>query len=84
MKPFTIEFEIKGISLDVHDMSKINEYYEAACTGEYIYENYKVSAKRAMKLGYDVRRYMNKYDSSESDAIYEISKIEHLSPREIT
>lgn len=66
------EYEIKGITLSMSDMCQINEYYEAACTAEYLVENYGVNEERAMQLGYDVRRLMNKYGYDEEGAIEEI------------
>ena len=66
-----IEYTIKGITLDSTDMARIKEYYEAACTAEYLLDNYEqvTSETQAMRLGYDVRRIMNKYGYSEEDAI---------------
>lgn len=70
MRPFfTIEYKIKGVTLDARDLSEINEYFEAATTAEYIYENYKVNKEEAIKLGYAVRERMNKYDESENESI---------------
>ena len=69
-----IEYEIKGVTLNEYDMYNIKEYYEAACTAEYIMENYDVTEEEAMKLGHEVRRLMNKYGGEEEDVIYEVMK----------
>ena len=69
-----IKYEIKGITLDVYDLINIHEYYEAACTAEYILDNYDVTEDEAMKLGDEVRKYMNKYGHSEEDAVYEVMR----------
>ena len=68
------KYEIKGVTLDEYDMYEIQKYYEAHCTAEYIAENYDVTDEEAVKLGYQVRRLMDKYDSTEEDAIYEVMK----------
>ena len=67
-------YEIKGITIDEYDMYEIKKYYEAHCTAEYIAENYGVTDEEAIELGYQVRRLMDKYDSTEEDAIYEVMK----------
>ena len=68
-----IKYEIKGITLDVYDLIKIHEYYEAACTAEFVMENYEISDEiQALQIGYDVRRLMDKYDYSELEAIDKI------------
>ena len=68
-----IKYEIKGITLDVYDLINIHEYYEAACTAEFVMENYEVSDEvQALQIGYDVRRLMDKYDYSELEAIDKI------------
>lgn len=69
-----IEYEIKGITLTAQDMYDIKKYYEAACTAEYIMENYNVTEDEAMELGYEVRRLMDKYGGEEEDVIYEVMK----------
>lgn len=66
------EYEIKGITLNMSDMNQINEYYEAACTAEYLIDNYDVTEEEVMQLGYDVRRLMNKYGYDEEEAIKEV------------
>ena len=40
-----IEYEINGITLNVNELSKIAHYYEAACTAEYLLENYSEQVK---------------------------------------
>lgn len=65
-----IEYTIKGITLDVNELSRLHEYYEAACTAEFIMENYKIKDEdKAMEIGYEVRRQMFKYDLMEDEAI---------------
>ena len=72
MPLFPIEYKIKGVTLNVHDMYNICEYYQAACTAEYIFENYNVTEEEAMNFGIEVRRKMDKNECSEEDAIYEV------------
>ena len=67
-----IKYEIKGITLDVYDLIKIHEYYEAACTAEYLMDNYDLTEEQAMELGTRVRRYMDKNNVTEDIAIEEI------------
>lgn len=67
-----IKYEIKGVTLDVHDLINIHEYYEAACTAEYLMDNYDLTEEKAMELGARVRRYMNKNNVTEDIAIEEI------------
>lgn len=70
-----IKYEIKGITLDVGDLIEIHRYYEAACTAEFVMENYEVSDEvQALQIGYDVRRLMNQYDYTELEAIDKIMK----------
>jgi len=66
-----IEFKIKGVTLDASDLCIINQYYEAACTAEYLLDNYEQVAneQKALDLGYQVRREMDKYGYLEEDAI---------------
>lgn len=73
-----IKYEIKGITLDVHDLINIHEYYEAACTAEYLMDNYDLTENEAMRLGADVRRYMDKNNVTENIAIDEILSKENL------
>lgn len=70
----TIEYKIKGVTLDVNDLINIHEYYEAACTAEYLMDNYDVDKDKAMSLGASVREYMNKNNVTEDVAIYEVMK----------
>ena len=67
-------YKIKGITLNEYDMYDIKKYYEAHCVAEYIADNYDVTEEEAVKLGYEVRRLMDKYGSEEEDAIYEVMK----------
>lgn len=74
-----IKYEIKGISLNADDLVDIHKYYEAACTAEYIMENYNITDEsEAMHLGYEVRRLMDKYDYDEEYAIDEALRKEGL------
>ena len=68
------EYTIKGITLNEYDMYDIKEYYEAHCTAEYIADNYDVTDDEAVRLGYEVRRLMNRYGYEEEEAIYEVMK----------
>lgn len=78
-----IEYTIKGITLSVSDLIDIHRYYEAACTAECLLENCEqvTTEEQAMKLGYEVRRKMDKYGYSEEDAIDEVLR-EHTSEDE--
>ena len=68
-----IKYAIKGITLNSHELTEIHEYYEAACTAEYLMDNYDISDEdTAMHLGYEVRRLMRKYDYDEETAIDEV------------
>ena len=65
-----MQYEIKGITLDVNDLMEIHHYYEAACTAEYLMENYDITDEDdALYFGYEVRRLMDKYDWDEETAI---------------
>ena len=66
------EYEIKGIVLDELDMRSIKEYYEVSYTAEYLMENYELTEEEAMRLGAEVRRYMDKNNVTEDIAIDEI------------
>ena len=74
-----IKYEIKGITLNVNDLMELHEYYEAACTAEYLMENYGIADEsEAMNLGYEVRRLMDKYGYDEEEAINEVLRKENL------
>lgn len=77
-----IECTIKGITLNEYDMYGIKKFYEAHCTAEYILENCNVTEEKAIELGYEVRRLMDKYGYEENEAIYEVTKKEQISKRE--
>lgn len=66
------EYKIKGVTLNDCDMYEIKEFYEAYCTAEYIIDNYDVTEEEAVKLGYEVRRLMNRYGYDEETAIDEV------------
>lgn len=66
-------YSIKGITLTMEDMVGINSYYEAASTAEYIMENFlDIDKDEALRIGYEVRRCMAKYDMNENEAIRHI------------
>jgi len=69
-----IEYRIKGVTLSLSDLIDIDRYFEAACTAEYLFENFDQvkTETQAMELGYQVRRKMDKYGYSEEDAIDEV------------
>lgn len=68
-----IQYEIKGVTLDVYELMELHQYYEAACTAEFLMENYDITNEEdAMYLGYEVRRLMDKYDYDEETAIDEV------------
>ena len=74
-----IKYEIKGVTLDAYELQILHEYYEAACTAEYLMENYDITDEgEAMNLGYEVRRLMSKYDYNEETAIDEVLRKENL------
>ena len=50
-----ISLTIKGITLDESDLVTVNSYYEAACTAEYMMENYDIKdEEQALNLAYEV------------------------------
>ena len=67
-----IKYEIKGITLNVYDIISIHKYYEVACTAEYLMDNYGLTEEEAMKLGAEVREYMDDNNVTENVAIDEI------------
>lgn len=71
-----IEYEIKGVTLDENDLVKINEYYTAACSAEYLLENYSQvkTEEQAMRLGFEVRRKMRNHGLTEEEAIDAVLK----------
>lgn len=73
-----IKYTIKGVTLDDFDLMECHQYYEVACTAEYLMENYDIADEdEAMNLGYEVRRLMNKYDYDELTAIDEVLRKEN-------
>ena len=75
------KYEIKGVVLDNHDMIRISEYYEAACTANWVLENYShlvQSEELALEIGYEVRKKMTDWGrcsgQDEEDAIVEVLK----------
>ena len=63
------KYVIKGVTLGENEMRDIHQYYEILCTAEYLLENYDFSEGVAMELASQIRRYMDKYDVTESEAI---------------
>ncbi len=63
------KYEIKGATLDQHDMMCIKNYYEQRCTAEYLAENYGFDEERAMCLAYMVRELMDDCGCDEDEAI---------------
>jgi hypothetical protein len=73
-----IKYTIKGVTLDDFDLMECHQYYKAACTAEYLMENYDITDEdEAMNLGYEVRRLMNKYGYDEETAIDEVLRKEN-------
>ena len=67
-----IEYEIKGVKLSEEDLTCLHEYYEAARTAEYLMSVYDIkNEEKAMELGYYIRRLMDRFDYTESEAISE-------------
>lgn len=66
-------YNYKGNELDMIEMSRISSFYKAACTAEYLMDNYDVEDKdEALKKGYEVREIMGKYGMNENEAIAEV------------
>ena len=68
-----IKYELpNGETLDASTCCQIHEYYEAACTAEYLLENYPdeiSSDDQAMDIAYEVRHEMLKHGLHELEAI---------------
>ena len=79
-----IKYQIKGITLTASDLADIHSYYEAACTAEYLQDNYPqvTTDERALELGYEVRRKMDKYSYPEEEAIEFVLKEHRLDQQE--
>lgn len=66
-------YNYKGNELDMMEMSRISSFYEAACTAEYLMDNYDIENKNeALEKGYRVREIMSDYGMSEEEAITEV------------
>lgn len=65
------EYEVNGARLHVEDLAVISNYYQAACTAEYLIENYPEfdTLEKAMSAGYKVRDLMHLHDYSELEAV---------------
>ena len=69
----TFKYAIRGIELSFNEMKDIHDYYEAACTAEFLMENYDIKdEEKALYLGCEVRWLMYKYDCDEETAIHEV------------
>lgn len=66
------KYEVKGITLGENEMRDIHQRYEILSTAEYILENWDFTEDEAMKLAYEVRRFMDKYDITESEALHRV------------
>ena len=72
---FTYDFH--GTKIGLADVMPIHQWYEAACTAEYVLENYPAICEDeddALSFGYAVREYMSKYDAWESEAIERVAE----------
>ena len=72
-----VEYEIKGIKLDIEDMRNIDIYYQIVWTAEFLMENYKeiTTFDLAMAVGYEVRELIRRYEYDELYAIdYALSR----------
>ena len=69
-----IEYTIRGITLSEQELTQIHSYYEAACTAEYLMDNFECvdNEQLAMSLAYKVRERMSKYHQSEEDAAFDV------------
>ena len=69
-----IEYKVRDITLNQSEIAEIDKYYEAACTANYVLDNYPEVRTEglAMEIGYEVRRKMNKYGYDEAEAIEEV------------
>ncbi len=70
-----LEYRIKGITLTEEDLTAINEYYETACTAEYLLDKYSDRVKneeQAMKIAREVRSVMADWHMTEDEAIEEV------------
>ena len=65
------EYKINNDLLHVEDIAIISNYYQAACTAEYLIENYPEfdTLEKAMSAGYKIRDFMLLHDFSELEAI---------------
>lgn len=65
------EYEINGTKLRIEDLACVSNYYQAACTAEYLIENYPEfdSLEKAMSVGYQVRDLMLLHGYNEAEGI---------------
>lgn len=66
-----IEYTIRGITLRASELTEISRYYAAACTAEFVMENFPeiTDERKALQIGHAVRELMDKYNCTEGDAI---------------
>lgn len=56
--------------LSVNELIELHSLYEAHSTAEYLMDNYDIEdVDKAIKLGYEIRNYMDKYGVNECSAI---------------
>ena len=72
MKTPNFTFEIKGITLNMDEMTAVHQQYEIYCTAEYLMENYHLDEEQALEHAAEIRRRMDKYSMDENEAIIEV------------
>ena len=67
-----ITYTIKGVTLNVEELTAIYEYYRQATIADYIQFNYDCidTDQKAMEVAREVIKMMDTYGSSEGEAIY--------------
>lgn len=65
----TIEFDIKGVTLNESEVVAVYEYYRHVTVVEYLMEAYHFNEKKASDLAADVIRLIDKCDYTETEAI---------------
>lgn len=72
-----IEFVTKsGQVLGTEELREASDYYEAACTAEYLADNYAAALEglpdeTVLKMGYVIREKMADNNETEEEALYE-------------
>jgi len=74
MKDFNINLHNGiSVSLNENEMYTIKEHYEIQCTADYLRGKYTDwSEEKIQEIATMVRYYMNKYDYTEKEEIYEV------------